>query len=106
VFLVNSSEDYVDVAKAKGLPDRIVQQRYILRRYCPISSPIRVDHGSLWQEAIILETIFSIAGVGSWFPRRHPGFDIRMIVALVTTFAYIWPSPFSSWMLSTPWSSR
>src|SRR5690606_34526796 len=30
-FLIYSSEDYVEMAKAKGLPARLVEQRYILR---------------------------------------------------------------------------
>ncbi len=30
-FLIFSSEDYVDMAKAKGLPSRDIERRYILR---------------------------------------------------------------------------
>jgi peptide/nickel transport system permease protein len=90
VFLVNSSEDYVDVAKAKGLPDRMIERRYILRPLLPnIITNFVLIMIALWQEAIILETIFSVAGIGRLFRAAVQGFDIRMMVALVVTFAYI-----------------
>jgi peptide/nickel transport system permease protein len=90
VFLVNSSEDYVDVAKAKGMPDKVIERRYILRPLLPnIITNFVLIMIALWQEAIILETIFSVAGIGQLFRAAIQGFDIRMIVALVVTFAYI-----------------
>lgn len=90
IFLVNSSEDYVDVAKAKGLPDRMIERRYILRPLLPniITNFILVIL-ALWQEAIILEPIFRVAGIGQLFLAAVGYFDIGMIVALVVTFAYI-----------------
>jgi peptide/nickel transport system permease protein len=36
-FLIHSSEDYVEMARAKGLPSRLIERRYILR---PTLSPI------------------------------------------------------------------
>jgi len=90
VFLVNSSEDYVEVAKAKGLPDRLIERRYILRPLLPnIITNFVLIIIALWQESIILETIFSVAGIGQLFRAAIQFFDIRMIVALVVTFAYI-----------------
>ena len=90
VFLVNSSEDYVEVAKAKGMPDRIIERRYILRPLLPnIITNFVLIIIALWQESIILETIFSVAGIGRLFRAAIQAFDIRMIVALVVTFAYI-----------------
>jgi peptide/nickel transport system permease protein len=90
VFLVNSSEDYVDVAKAKGMPDRMIERRYILRPLLPnIITNFVLIMIALWQESIILETIFSVAGIGALFRAAIQSFDIRMIVALVVTFAYI-----------------
>jgi peptide/nickel transport system permease protein len=90
VFLVNSSEDYVDVAKAKGMPDKTIERRYILRPLLPnIITNFVLIMIALWQESIILETIFSVAGIGQLFRAAVQFFDIRMIVALVVTFAYI-----------------
>jgi len=39
-FLIFSSEDYVEFARAKGLPDNIIQRKYILR---PTLPPIITD---------------------------------------------------------------
>jgi peptide/nickel transport system permease protein len=90
VFLVNSSEDFVDVAKAKGMPDKVIERRYILRPLLPnIITNFVLIMIALWQESIILESIFSVAGIGQLFRAAIQGFDIRMIVALVVTFAYI-----------------
>jgi peptide/nickel transport system permease protein len=90
IFLVNSSEDYVDVAKAKGMPGRVIEQRYILRPLLPnIITNFVLIMIALWQEAIILESIFSVAGIGQLFRAAVQFFDIRMIVALVVTFAYL-----------------
>lgn len=90
IFLVNSSEEYVDVAKAKGMPDGAIERRYILRPLLPnIITSFVLIMIALWQEAIILETIFNVAGIGQLFYVAVRAFDVRMIVALVTTFAYI-----------------
>ena len=90
IFLVNSSEDYVDVAKAKGLPDWMIERRYILRPLLPnILTSFILIIVALWQEAIILESIFGVAGIGQLFRAAVQSFDVRMIVALVVTFAYI-----------------
>ena len=78
VFLVNSSEDYVDVAKAKGMPDKMIERRYILRPLLPnIITNFVLIMIALWQESIILETIFSVAGIGQLFRAAIQGFDIR-----------------------------
>src|SRR5205085_10591168 len=64
-FLIYSSEDYVEMAKAKGLPAGMFQNRYILR---PTLPPIITGFSfmliSLWQGAIILETVFNWPGLG------------------------------------------
>ena len=36
-FLIYSSEDYVEMAKAKGLSDRQIERRYVLRPTLPLS---------------------------------------------------------------------
>lgn len=90
IFLVNSSEEYVDVAKAKGMPDGLIERRYILRPLLPnIITSFVLIIVALWQEAIILETIFNVAGIGQLFRAAIQAFDVGMIVALVVLFAYI-----------------
>src|SRR5690606_28335647 len=58
-FLIYSSEDYVDMARAKGLPARAIEQRYILRPSLPYiitSFPLSVI--ALWTASIILDPAF------------------------------------------------
>jgi len=55
-FLVHAGEDYVDLAKAKGLPDRIIRNRYILRPTLPsIITSLAMMIISFWEGAIALE---------------------------------------------------
>jgi peptide/nickel transport system permease protein len=70
-FLIYSSEDYVEMAKAKGLPARDVEQRYILRPTLPnIITNFALLIISLWSGATITETIFLWPGLGRTLYRQ------------------------------------
>ncbi len=88
-FLIYSTEDYVEMAKAKGLPAAGITRRYILRPTLPIIltrfSMILI---SIWQEAIIIELFFNVAGIGHLFYQALLLSDMPLIVGLVVTFAY------------------
>ncbi|MBN2549290.1 MAG: ABC transporter permease subunit [Anaerolineales bacterium] len=90
IFLVNSSEDYVEVGRAKGLPASMFERRYIMRPALPnILTSFAMLMVGLWQEIIILETVFNVAGIGQLFRSAIGLNDIRTIVGLVVTFAYL-----------------
>jgi len=90
IFLINSSEDYVEMARAKGVPVKTIERRYILRPMLPnVITSFALMIVSLWQEVIILETVFQVPGIGRLFRFAISGHDVRMIVALVVTFAYL-----------------
>ena len=64
-FLIYSSEDYVDMAKAKGLEPRNVQRRYVLRPTLPtIITSFALLLITIWTGAIITETVFNWPGLG------------------------------------------
>jgi len=64
-FLIYSSEDYVDMAKAKGLSSRDIEQRYILRPTLPtIITNFALLVITLWTGATITETVFLWPGLG------------------------------------------
>ena len=70
-FLIYSSEDYVEMAKAKGLPARDIERRYILRPTLPtIITKFALLLISVWQGAIITETVFLWPGLGRTLYRR------------------------------------
>jgi peptide/nickel transport system permease protein len=88
-FLIFSREDYIDLARAKGLPENMLQRRYILRPALPsILTSFALIMISIWQECIAVEYFFNIGGVGGFFMKALNGNDIAVVVALVATFAY------------------
>ncbi|MBI3158620.1 MAG: ABC transporter permease [Chloroflexi bacterium] len=89
-FLIYSSEDYVEMAKAKGLASRDVETRYILR---PTLPTIITNFGllviGLWTGAIVTETVFSWPGLGRTAFRAIGLFDTPVIVGLTIIYAYL-----------------
>ncbi|MBI5653367.1 MAG: ABC transporter permease [Chloroflexi bacterium] len=89
-FLIYSSEDYVEMAKAKGLTSRTIEQRYILRPTLPpIVTQFAFTLIYLWQGAIILETVFAWPGLGRMLYQAISIFDVPVIVGNVVLIAYL-----------------
>ena len=89
-FLIYSSEDYVEVAKAKGLPSGAIERRYILRPTLPpIITSFAFTLISLWGGAIILETVFSWPGLGRLIFQAVGQFDTPVIIGSVVIYAYL-----------------
>jgi peptide/nickel transport system permease protein len=89
-FLIYSSEDYVEVAKAKGLPSRAIERRYILRPTLPpIITSFAFTLISLWSGAIILETVFGWPGLGRLVFQAIGQFDTPVIIASTVIYAYL-----------------
>jgi peptide/nickel transport system permease protein len=89
-FLIYSSEDYVEVAKAKGLPSGAIERRYILRPTLPpIITSFAFTLISLWSGAIILETVFSWPGLGRLLFQAIGQFDTPVIIGSVVIYAYL-----------------
>ena len=88
-FLIYSGEDYVELAKAKGLPSRLISRRYVLRPSLP---PILTSFALLmigaWSGSIILEILFSWPGLGQLFFTAITRFDNGVIVGLTVFYAY------------------
>jgi peptide/nickel transport system permease protein len=89
-FMIHADEDYVEMARAKGLPPRVVERRYILRSVLPaVLTGLALLMVGLWQEVIALETFFNVHGIGRLFRVALSYFDIPVILGLVVTFAYL-----------------
>lgn len=87
IVLNITQEDFVTVAKAKGLPENLLRRRYILR---PAAPPIATNivfaiAGSLGG-AILTETVFNWPGMGRLYYDAITAFDEGLVVAL--TFVY------------------
>ncbi|MFS8535491.1 MAG: ABC transporter permease [Limnochordales bacterium] len=89
-FLIYSSEDYVDMARAKGLPARAIEQRYILRPSLPyIITSFALSVIALWTGSIILELVFNWPGLGRLFYQAVQLFDTPIIVGNTIIYAYL-----------------
>lgn len=89
-FLIYSTEDYVEVAQAKGIPPREIERRYILRPTLPtIVTSFALTLISLWTGAPIFETVFNWPGLGRALYEAVGLFDIPVIVASTVLFAYL-----------------
>ena len=61
------NEDYVRVARAKGLSPREVDSRHVLRNaLLPIITIIGLQTGLLLSGAVLTETVFAWPGIGTW----------------------------------------
>lgn len=89
-FLIYSSEDYVEMAKAKGLSARDVERRYILRPTLPnIITNFALLIITLWTGATITETVFLWPGLGRTLFHAIGLYDIPIIVGSTIIFAYM-----------------
>jgi peptide/nickel transport system permease protein len=89
-FLIYSSEDYVDMAKAKGLPARTIERRYILRPTLPtIITTFALTLIALWTGAVVLETVFNWPGLGRLLFQAIGVYDTPIIVGSTVIYAYL-----------------
>ena len=84
------SEDFVTAARSKGLPEKKVLHRYVLRAASPpiITGIVLALIGS-WTGAIITELVFNWPGLGLLFFEAVILVDAPTIIALTIIFAYL-----------------
>jgi len=89
-FLIYSSEDYVEMAKAKGLTPRDIERRYILRPTLPtIITNFALLVITLWTGFTITETVFLWPGLGITLFRAIGFYDTPVIVGSTIIYAYL-----------------
>jgi peptide/nickel transport system permease protein len=67
IFLEEITRDYVRTARAKGLPERVVLFRHVLRNaMIPILTGVVVVIPSLFMGSLLTESFFGIPGLGSY----------------------------------------
>jgi peptide/nickel transport system permease protein len=85
-----SNEDYVRTARAKGLTERRVNSRHIMRNaWLPVTTVIGLETGALLAGAVLTETVFNWNGVGSWVVTSVQNHDFIVVQSLVLIFAVI-----------------
>jgi peptide/nickel transport system permease protein len=89
-FLIFSMEDYVELARAKGLPAQTIERRYILRPTLPnIITSFALMLITLWSGALLTETIFNWPGLGRMLYRAVQLYDTPVIVGSQVIYAYL-----------------
>jgi peptide/nickel transport system permease protein len=85
-----SNEDYVRTARAKGLTERRVDSRHIMRNaWLPVSTVIGLQVGGLLAGAVITETVFSWNGVGRYVVEAIQDHDYLVVQSTILVFALI-----------------
>jgi len=89
-FLSNSGEDFVEMAKAKGLSSARINRRYIIRPTLPaiITSFVLTLLG-FWQTSLAVEDLFFWQGIGRLFLTAIDFLDREMVMCIVVMFAYL-----------------
>ena len=84
------NDDYVRTARAKGLSERRVLLRHVLRNsLIPVITLWGLDFGYiLGGGAILTETVFDVQGVGSYFRESITRLDVPPVLAVVLFGAF------------------
>ncbi|HWH44883.1 MAG TPA: ABC transporter permease [Thermoleophilaceae bacterium] len=84
------NEDYVRTARAKGLSERRVMVRHVLRNsLIPIVTLWGLDFGAVvGGGAILTETVFGIQGVGQYFGDGIAQLDVPPVLAVTMLIAF------------------
>ncbi len=97
-FVVYSQEDYVDLARAKGLSAATVERRYLLRPALPyVITGFALTLVSFWQMTTALEQFFHWPGIGQLYMQSLPQYfeeyfwagDLSVVLSIVVAFAYL-----------------
>jgi peptide/nickel transport system permease protein len=85
-----TNEDYVRTARAKGLTERRVDSRHIMRNaWLPVITVIGLQVGGLLAGAVITETVFAWPGVGSYVVNAIQDHDYFVVQSTILVFALI-----------------
>ena len=89
-FLIFSTEDYVEAARAKGVPPRQIETKYILRPSLPpIVTGLAIGLINSWSGAIITETVFNWRGLGLLTFSAISMFDTPVLIGITIIYAYL-----------------
>jgi peptide/nickel transport system permease protein len=83
-------QDYIRTARAKGLKEKRVDARHIMRNaWLPVVTVIGLQVGGLLAGAVLTETVFAWPGVGRYVVDAIQNRDYLIIQSSVMIFALI-----------------
>jgi peptide/nickel transport system permease protein len=87
-MLENMGQDYVRTARAKGMEERVVVLKHVLRNsLIPVVTVIALGIPSIFGGAIITENLFGVNGIGSALIGAIHANDLPMVQTLAFIFA-------------------
>jgi peptide/nickel transport system permease protein len=76
------AQDYIKAARAKGLPERLVLWRHLVRNAClPMITLIGLSIPALLAGNLIVENVFNYPGLGIMFVDALTSFDYPILLA-------------------------
>ncbi|MCD6094941.1 MAG: ABC transporter permease, partial [Thermoprotei archaeon] len=91
ILISIAQEDFVTVARAKGLPENLVLRRYIIRPAAPpLLTNIILGLAGSMGGAILTETVFGWPGMGTLYYQAIMSVDESLILALTYVFTLIY----------------
>jgi len=89
-MLENMGADYVRTARAKGMPERVVVLKHVLRNsLIPVVTVIALGIPSIFGGAIITENLFGVNGIGAALILAIHANDLPMVQTLAFIFAVL-----------------
>ena len=89
-MLDNLRQDYVRTARAKGLSERVVVMKHVLRNsLIPVVTVIALGLPAVFGGAIITEQVFRVNGLGQLLISAIQANDIPMVLTLTFIFAIL-----------------
>jgi peptide/nickel transport system permease protein len=89
-MLENMSQDYVRTARAKGMSERTVVLKHVLRNsLIPVVTVIALGIPSIFGGAIITENLFGVNGIGAALILAIHSSDLPMVQTLAFIFAVL-----------------
>lgn len=89
-MLDNLSQDYVRTARAKGMSERVVLLKHVLRNsMIPVVTVIALGVPSVFTGAIITENVFKVNGLGQQLLLSIQGNDAPMVLTISFIFAIL-----------------
>jgi peptide/nickel transport system permease protein len=85
-----ANEDYVRTARAKGLKEKTVDTRHVMRNaWLPVTTVVGLQIGGLLGGAVLTETVFVWNGVGRWVVDAIENHDYPIVQSTILVFAVI-----------------
>lgn len=86
-----ASADYVRTARAKGLGERAVMSRHVMRNaLIPMVTVLLPQIPNLLTGSLFIEVVYGIPGLGKFFVTSIFNRDYPMIMALALLIAFLW----------------